>query len=123
MEIPQNCKTIFVRNLPYDLTEDEIGDKFKPCGDIKSIRMVFNHSNRNFKGFCYLEFEEHSALLKALNLNGKMVKGREMIVDFEDSGPKMGFKYRSEKPSKFNKEYRDVMKKSLQKKRKRTGQQ
>jgi hypothetical protein len=44
-----------------------------------------------------------------------------MIVDFEESGPKAGFKYRSEKPSKFNKEYNDIMKKSLSKKRKRTN--
>lgn len=42
-----------------------------------------------------------------------------MIVDFEETGPKMGYKYRSEKPSKFNKEYKELMKKSLQKKRKR----
>ena len=28
-----------------------------------------------------------------------------MIVDFEESGPKSGFKFRSEKPSKYNKEY------------------
>ena len=50
MDIPSNCKTIFVRNLPYDVTEAEIGDKFKPCGEIKSIRMVYNSINRNFKG-------------------------------------------------------------------------
>ncbi len=44
-----------------------------------------------------------------------------MIVDFEDSGPKMGYKYRTEVPSKFNKDYNDIMKKSLSKKRKRTN--
>lgn len=50
MEVPSNCKTIFVRNLPYDVSEDDIGDKFKPCGDIRSIRMVYNPANNNFKG-------------------------------------------------------------------------
>ena len=56
-----------------------------------------------------------------MNLNGKQIKGREMIVDFEDSGPKSGYKFRSETPSKFNKDYRDIMKKNLQKKRNRPG--
>ena len=28
-----------------------------------------------------------------------------MIVDFEESGAKMGYKFRSENPSKYNKEY------------------
>jgi nucleolin len=50
-EVPSDCKTIFVRNLPYEISEDEIGDKFKPCGDIKSIRMVYNSINQKFKGY------------------------------------------------------------------------
>jgi hypothetical protein len=44
-----------------------------------------------------------------------------MIVDFEETAPKLGFKYRSEKPSKFNKEYNDIKKNSLKKKRKRVN--
>jgi hypothetical protein len=32
-----------------------------------------------------------------------------MIVDFEETGPKAGFKFRSQTPSKFNKEYNEVM--------------
>jgi hypothetical protein len=42
-----------------------------------------------------------------------------MIVDFEESGPKAGFKFRNSNPSKFNKEYNEVVKTSLKKKRKR----
>lgn len=71
--------------------------------------------------FSYIQFKDSASVLKALNLNGKTIKGREMIVDFEESGPKAGFKYRSEKPSKFNKEYNDMVKKTLSKKRKRTN--
>lgn len=120
MPVPADCKTIFVRNLPYDLTEDELGDKFKPCGDIRSIRFVYNTSTNNFKGFSYIQFEDNTAVLNALKLNGKPIKGRNMIVDFEETGPKGGYKYRTEKPSKFNKEYNEVIKKSMLKKRKRS---
>ncbi len=49
-EIPDGCDTIFIKNLPYDLTEDELGDKFKPCGDIRSIRFVYNPVQNHFKG-------------------------------------------------------------------------
>lgn len=45
-----------------------------------------------------------------------------MVVDYEETGPKMGYKYRSDAPSKFNKEYKEIVKKSLQKKRKRGDQ-
>jgi hypothetical protein len=44
-----------------------------------------------------------------------------MIVDFEDTGPKKGFKFRSQTPSKFNKEYKDILKNSISKKRKRNN--
>lgn len=43
-----------------------------------------------------------------------------MVVDFEESGAKQGYKFRSDKPSKYNKEYQEIMKSSLRKKRKRT---
>ncbi len=50
MDVPDNCNTIYVRNLPYDVSEEEVGDKFKPCGDIQSIRFVYNTSHSHFKG-------------------------------------------------------------------------
>ena len=50
MEVPDECKTVFVRNLPYDITEEEIGNKFKPCGEIQSIRLVYNPQHNHFKG-------------------------------------------------------------------------
>ncbi len=121
MEVPDNCLTVFVRNLPYDSTEEEVGNIFKPCGEISSIRFVFNYQLNHFKGFCYIQFTDNSAVHKALNLNGKLIKGRNMVVDFEEVGPKKGFKYRSEAPSKFNKEYNDIQKKVLSKKRKRNN--
>lgn len=105
MEIPEGCKSIIVKNLTYDVTEDEVGDKFRPCGDIKSIRFVYNSKFHHFKGFCFIEFEDTNSVSKAMDLNGKKLKGRPMVVDFEETGPRKGFKFRSDKPSKFNKEY------------------
>jgi hypothetical protein len=60
-------------------------------------------------------------MLKALELNNKELKGRNMQVDFDLGAPKQGYKFRSEKPSKFNQEYQDVTKKALQRKRKRSA--
>jgi nucleolin len=118
-DIPHGCTTVFIRNLPYDITEDEIGGKFRPCGDIKSIRLVYNSQHSHFKGFAYVQFENTEAVRNALNLNDKPIKGRKMIVDFEQSGPKAGFKFRSDKPSNFNKEYKTIVNDTLKKKRQR----
>jgi RNA recognition motif-containing protein len=60
------CLTIFVKNLPYELTADQIGDSFRPCGKISNVRMVYNTVTEQFKGFAYIDFEEHQSVLKAL---------------------------------------------------------
>ena len=104
-DVPVNCLTAFIRNLPYESTEKEIGDKFRSCGKIKGIRMVYNSKNKKFKGFCYIDFKEHNGLLKALELNGKDFQGRKLQVDFEENKPKKGYKYNYQKmEAKYNRE-------------------
>ena len=104
-DVPVDCLTAFIRNLPYETTEKEVGDKFRSCGKIKAIRFVYNSKNKKFKGFCYIDFKEHKSLLKALELNGKDFQGRKLQVDFEQNKPKKGFKYNYENlDSKYNRE-------------------
>ena len=50
MKIKEGVKTIFVNNLPYNISEQEIGDYFRVCGKIENIRMVYNSSQGHFKG-------------------------------------------------------------------------
>lgn len=49
-EVPDSCRTVFISNLPYDIKEEEVGDKFRSCGKIKGIRFVHNYSQGHFKG-------------------------------------------------------------------------
>ena len=107
---PSSCVTAFIKNLPYTITEKEVGDKFRSCGKIKSIRFVYNSKNNNFKGFCYIDFVEHHGLLKALELNGKTLQGRVMKVDFDEQKPKKGYKYAHTKMApEYNREYMKML--------------
>ena len=40
--MPGDCKTLFVKNLPYTFKEDDIGDRFRPFGEVKEIRLTKN---------------------------------------------------------------------------------
>lgn len=111
MDIPENCKIIIIKNLSYDLTEKELGDKFRGCGDINSIRMVCHPKLNHFKGFAFIEFCKTESVKLALNFNGKEFKGRKMLIDFEESGPKSSFKFRNEDHSKYNREFLGLQKK------------
>jgi RNA recognition motif-containing protein len=42
---PADCRTVFVKGLPYSITSEEIGDAFRHCGVIENVRMVFNTVN------------------------------------------------------------------------------
>ena len=118
-EIPINCKTVIIKNLPYETNEVDLGHKFKPCGKIKSIRLVYNSVHKHFKGFAFIDFESSEGVKNALYLNNKDFNGRNMVVDYEENKPKQGFKFRNNTHSKFNKDFNNIVKKSLNKKRKR----
>jgi RNA recognition motif-containing protein len=89
---PDYCKTIYVGNLPYDATEDELGNKFRRYGKIEQIRFAYNFRNKQFKGFAYIDFEHASAVPQALNLSGTNFRGRNMTIDFSTDQARAGYK-------------------------------
>ena len=44
--MPESCRTIFVKNLPYDVMEDEVGDRFRWCGVINGVRFAYNSATK-----------------------------------------------------------------------------
>ena len=92
-DIPLDCTTAFVKNLPYNVTEDMVREKFKPCGEINQLRFVYEPNRTKFKGFCYIDFKEHKGLVKALKLNGDLFEGRKLYVDYEQGKPKSNYKH------------------------------
>lgn len=54
--MPEECKTIFIKGLPYEFKEDDIGDRFRKFGEIKSIRIAYNWLTKESKGFAYVTF-------------------------------------------------------------------
>jgi RNA recognition motif-containing protein len=83
--VPEDCRTIFVGNLPFDTTEDDLGDRFRWCGKISNVRLAINWRNNKFKGFGYIEFEDQISVIKSLDMHEKDVKGRQIIVDYDTS--------------------------------------
>lgn len=106
---PDGCKTIFVKNLPYDITEEELHDALSQCGKIVEggIRLVLNSITRQPKGFAYVEFKNVEGAAAAANKASKpfglCVKGRPVFVDFEES--KMKGSYRTSSGRLWSKEH------------------
>lgn len=47
---PDDCKTIFVKNIAFDAKEDEVGEFFAQCGKVVNVRFVYNPHQKHFKG-------------------------------------------------------------------------
>ena len=72
--MPSDCNTLFVKGLPYDFKEDDIGDRFRRFGEIKAIRIAYNWQTKESKGFAYIQFEKHESAKQAMiKMNGKEV--------------------------------------------------
>jgi len=74
--------TIFLGNLPFDVTEDDIHALFKESGTVKDIRWLNDKNTGEFKGCGFVEFEEDTSSDKAVVLNGTDLKGRSIRVDY-----------------------------------------
>ncbi|CAI2374264.1 unnamed protein product [Moneuplotes crassus] len=114
---PPGCRTIFVGNLPYDITEDQVGDKFRKFGEIDQVRFAVNYQTKVFKGFGYVDFKYPEAVPRALDFDGTEFKGRKLAVDFSTSGPRHGYKIRIH--DEGNKLYNKGIKKEIAAKKRR----
>ena len=82
-EARPETNVVFVGNVSYNCTEDDIRAMFTPCGDIKTIRLAKGEDGRP-KGFAHIEFEDPAAAGAAVALNGSELKERKVRVDFAE---------------------------------------
>ncbi len=51
----EKSNTLYVGNLGYDTTEEQIEDVFRGYGKVEDVRISYNHGGSS-KGFAYVEF-------------------------------------------------------------------
>lgn len=73
---------IFVGNLPFDITEQEIRDKFAECGAVSNVKMLMDKFSGRFRGIAFVSMDDQAQAEKAVEtLNGVELGGRPMKVD------------------------------------------
>lgn len=81
---PEQCSTIFVGNLPWETTEEELIALFKDCGEIRSARIVRQSWTNRSRGFGYVEFVEEASVDTAVQQN-LTVGERQLRIDFAEN--------------------------------------
>ena len=73
---------LYVGNLSYDMTEDQLRQTFEAFGKVDSVRVVTNHFNNKSKGFAFVVMPNRPEAEKAIaEMNDKEVMGRPMRVN------------------------------------------
>ncbi len=80
--IPAGSVELYVGNLSYDMTEDQLRQTFEAFGKVDSVRLVTNRYNNKSKGFAFVVMPNRPEAEKAIaELNDKDVMGRLMRVN------------------------------------------
>ncbi|KAG0047030.1 hypothetical protein BGZ83_007843 [Gryganskiella cystojenkinii] len=84
---PKNHKFIvFVGNLPFNITKEQLEKHFESCGKISSVRVQTDKATGKGKGFAFMEFPEVEAMQKALYFNKTLIKERPINVELTAGG-------------------------------------
>ncbi|RLN95479.1 hypothetical protein BBJ28_00007269 [Nothophytophthora sp. Chile5] len=79
---PEGCMTVYVGNLAYDITEEVLRKVFDKCGSIRAVRFAEHIQTKEFRGFGYVQFHEEGPCEEAVKLDGMVVMGRPMNIDY-----------------------------------------
>lgn len=75
------AKKIYVGNLAFSVTDDELQQAFASFGTITSARVVMDKMSGRSKGFGFVEIEDDSAADTAIEkMNGQTIGGRPVRV-------------------------------------------
>lgn len=73
---------MYVGNLSFEVNENELKELMGEFGNVASAKIITDRESGRSKGFGFVEMDDNAEASKAINgLNGKMLKGRNMVVN------------------------------------------
>lgn len=83
--------SIYVGNLNYNSTEEEIKQLFEKYGEVDSVKIIMDRQTGRSRGFAFVEMDDSNAGEAIEKLNGENFLGRDLRVNEarrkEDSRP------------------------------------
>ena len=83
--------SIYVGNLPYEITEQELAELFTTYGPVQSAKLIIDHQSGRPRGFGFVEMEDRDSIRDAIGaLNGNELGGRTLRVNEAHQRPPTG---------------------------------
>jgi cold-inducible RNA-binding protein len=73
---------IFVGNLSFKTTEQELQREFEAFGEVASVKIITDHNTLKSRGFAFVEMRDRDQALAAIaGINGKDLAGQSLKVN------------------------------------------
>ena len=75
-------RKLYVGNLAYSVSEDELQQAFSACGEVDSVNLIIDRDTGRSKGFGFVEMSSNAEAQRAIQeLNGTSLDNREIKVN------------------------------------------
>lgn len=74
-------KTIYVGNLPFSATDEDLRKLFSQYGSVHSVKMITDRETGKPRGFGFVDIESDGANAAVEALNGTEFQGRSLRVN------------------------------------------
>jgi len=105
------AKRIFVGNLPFSATEDQLRGLFSAHGEVTSVSIITDKFTNRSRGFAFVEMSDDAAAAAIAALNQYQLDGRALTVnearERTEGGPRGGFGGQGRGPRRGRDEKRD----------------
>ena len=72
--------TLYVGNLPWETSAEELEQVFGEYGDVKAVRIITDTENGRSKGFGFVEMPDVAATQAQARIHGARLRGRALVV-------------------------------------------
>jgi cold-inducible RNA-binding protein len=81
-------RKVFVGNLSFDVTREELVEAFGEAGRVVDVKVPTDRETGRPRGFAFVEFEDEDAVRRSIEqMNGKELKGRPLRVNEAEDRP------------------------------------
>ncbi|MFH1762470.1 MAG: RNA-binding protein [bacterium] len=89
------AKKLYVGNIPYNSTEEQIKELFAKHGEVEAVNIITDRETGRSRGFCFVEMENADEAVTSLN--GTNFGGRSLrINEARERSPRKGGRERQE---------------------------
>ena len=109
-------KRLYLRNIPFEITEDDIRSKFEKYGIINEIHIPINYKTNQSFGYAYISYETVESSIMAINkMDGEYFMGRRLHISIAEEKynkpeSELKIKYNQKDKSSYKKEKTNKLK-------------